>query len=76
MDLFVLNSFESILRLALSSVVAIIFITYIYQFLNYHYAPGEMDVRGEAVDKIIDATSWLLLVVIIWALYQFFASVA
>lgn len=76
MDLFVLDSFESILRLLLSSVVAIIFITYIYQFLNYHYAPGEMDVRGEAVDKIIDATSWLLLVVIVWVIYTFLVSVS
>jgi riboflavin transporter FmnP len=71
MDLFAMDSFESILRLVLSCVVAGVFITYIYNFLNYHYAPGEVKVRGEAVDKIIDATSILLLVVLVWVVYRF-----
>lgn len=74
MDLFALNSLESILRLVLSCIVAGVFITYIYQFLNYHFAPGEVTVRGEAVDKIIDATSILLLVVIVWVVYKFFSG--
>ena len=74
MDLFALDSFESIFRLILSCIVAGAFVTYIYQFLNYHYAPGEVKVRGEAVDKIIDATSIIILVVIVWVLYKFFSG--
>jgi hypothetical protein len=73
--MFKLDTFEDILTLGLSIVVAYVFFTYLNGFLDYHYGQGERAERNEAIDRMIDATTVVVIVIVIWLGYKFLASV-
>jgi hypothetical protein len=73
--MFKLDTFEDILTLVLSLVVAYVFFAYINGFLDYHYGQGERKERAEAIDRMIDATTLVFLVIVTWVVYKFIVSI-
>jgi hypothetical protein len=72
--MFKLDTFEDILTLLLSVVVAYVFFAYINGFLNYHYGQGERKARDEAIDSMINATTMVFVVIVVWVVYKFIVS--
>ena len=73
--MFKLDTFEDILTLLLSIVVAYVFFAYINGFLDYHYGQGERAERDEAINSMISATTYVFMVIIVWIGYKFLVSV-
>jgi hypothetical protein len=73
--MFKLDTFEDILTLLLSIVVAYVFFAYINGFLDYHYGQGERKARDEAIDSMINATTMVFIVIAIWVVYKFIVSI-
>jgi hypothetical protein len=72
--MFTFNSFSDALSLALAVVIAYSIITIVYAYLDRWMSAGERAARGYAVDRVIGATTLILLAALIWLVYTFTIS--
>lgn len=69
--MFTFNTFGDVFAFLLSIIVAYVFFAYINGFLDYHYGQGERKERDEAINRMIDATTMLVIVIVVWVGYKF-----
>jgi hypothetical protein len=63
------------ISLTFSGIVALMFVVFIVNFLEYGFGEGEAERRSEAVSKIIWAASMIILVAVLWLMIKMVVAI-